>query len=319
VSADFAFDEGQLAVAEAVARFCREEGAEAIARAGGPLPRAFWRGLAELGVFALAAPGGEGGAVELAAAFESLGHGACPGPLVATVFAAQVLPEAERAALLRGEALVAVGTPPLVPFAPEADLFVELAGDGAWLARPRGAVRAVASLGGESLGRVALERGRALPGAPRARVLADVARSAWEVGAGRRLLETAAEHARTRRQFDRPIGTFQAVAHPLADAWIALLAAESLERAAAFAWDQGGGVLPLAAAARLSAAQAGRRALRAAHQTLGALGVTLEGPLFHLSRRVRQVAALPPDPESGEAALLASFGLADRERAEGAP
>ncbi len=310
MSADFAFDEAQLAVAEAVARYCREEGAEAIARAEGPLPRAFWRGLAELGVLGLAAPGGEGGAVELAAAFEALGREACPGPLVAAVLAAQILPAAEREALLRGEALVAVGAPPLVPFAAEADLFVELAGDQAWLARPRGPVVAVGSLGGEPLGRVALERGTSLAGAPRALLLADVARAAWLVGAGRRLLDTAVEHARTRRQFGRPIGAFQAVAHPLADAWIALLAAESLERAAAFAWDGGSAELPrLAAAARLQAARAGRGTLRAAHQTLGALGVTLEGPLFHLSRRVRQLPVLPPAPEPAEAALLASLGF----------
>jgi alkylation response protein AidB-like acyl-CoA dehydrogenase len=311
VSPDFAFDDAQLAVADAVARFCREQGAEGLARADGAPPRAFWRGLAALGVFALAAPDGEGGAAELAAAFEALGRAACPGPLVATVLAAQLLPAPERAALVAGEAWVAVGTPPLLPFAPVADLFVDLAGDEAWLARPRGRVTPVASLGGEPFGRLALERLAPLPGLPRARALGDLARAAWLVGAGQALLDAAADHARTRRQFGRAIGEFQAVAHPLADAWIALRAAESLERAAAFGWDASRADAALAAgAARLSAARAGLRTLRAAHQTLGALGVTLEGPLFHLSRRVRQLAALPPGPEPAEAALLEPLGLA---------
>jgi alkylation response protein AidB-like acyl-CoA dehydrogenase len=310
LSVDLELDGGQRAIAEALARFCREEGAEAIARAEGtPLPRHFWRGLAELGVFALAAPGGEGGPEELAAAFEALGSAGCPGPLVATVLAAQLLPEPELGALLRGESLVAVGTPPVLPFAPEADLFIELAEGGAWRARPAGAIESLGSLGGEPFGRVELVREAPLAGLPRALAHADLARAAWLVGAGRRLLDTAAEHARTRRQFGRAIGEFQAVAHPLADAWIALLAAESLERAAACALAEGAEAAARAGAARLSAERAALATLRAAHQTLGALGITLEGPLFHLSRRARQLAALPPCASAAEAALLADLGF----------
>jgi alkylation response protein AidB-like acyl-CoA dehydrogenase len=311
VSLDFELDDTQRAVAETVTRFCREEGAEAFARAeGAPLSRPFWRGLGELGVFALGAAGGEGGAGELAAAFEALGHAACPGPLVAAVFAARALAEPERGAAVRGEALVALGTAPLLPWAPEAELFVELAGEAAWLARPRGPVTPVASLGGEPLGRVELARATPLRDVGAALAAVDLARAAWLVGAGERLLGIAAEHARSRRQFGRAIGEFQAVAHPLADVWTGLAAALALERTAAFALDAGRADAPArAAAARLSAARAGRRALRAAHQTLGALGVTLEGPLFHLSRRVRQQAALPPGEALAEAAVLADFGL----------
>jgi alkylation response protein AidB-like acyl-CoA dehydrogenase len=311
LSLDLDFDGGQRALGEAVARFCREEGAEAIARSeGAPLPRGFWRGLAELGVFALAAPGGEAGPEELAAAFEALGGEACPGPLVATVLAAQLLAEPELGALLRGDALVAVGTPPVLPWAPEADLFIELGEGEAWRARPRGPVEPLASLGGEPFGRVALTREVALDGLARALAHAELARAAWLVGAGRRLLETAADHARTRRQFGRSIGEFQAVAHPLADAWILLVAAESLERAAACALARGDeDARARAAAASLSAERSALAGLRAAHQTLGALGITLEGPLFHLSRRVRQLAALAPGAGFAEAAVRAGFGL----------
>ena len=197
-----------------------------------------------------------------------------------------------------------------MPWAPEADLFIELGEAEAWRARPRGPIEALASLGGEPFGRLALAREAALEGLPRALAHADLARAAWLVGAGRRLLGTAAEHARTRRQFGRAIGEFQAVAHPLADAWIALLAAESLERAAACALAAGhADARARTAAARLSAERAALATLRAAHQTLGALGITLEGPLFHLSRRVRQLAALPPDATSAEAAVRAGFGF----------
>jgi len=307
------WDEGQRAIAEAVARFCAEAGAEALARAeGAPFPRGFWRGLGALGVFALAEPGGESGAGELAAAFEALGAAACPGPLIAQVFAVRVVPPPARGALARGDAVAAVGAPPLVAFAPDADLFVELAGDEGWLARPRGEVARVAGLGGEPLGRVAFERVERLGGVADARELSDLARAAWGVGAARRLLGAAVEHARARRQFGRPIGEFQAVAHPLADAHVRLAAAETLVRAAAWARDAGGKEAALrAGAARLAAEGAGLLVARVAHQTLGALGVTSEGPLFHLSRRLRQLPALPPPAAHAEAALLAPLGLSE--------
>ena len=110
-----------------------------------------------------------------------------------------------------------------------------------------------------------------------------------------RLLDEAAEHARTREQFGRPIGDFQAVAHPLADAWISLTSARALVRAAAEPVDRARGHAGAeVGAARLSAERAALRASRVAHQTLGALGITVEGPLFHISRRVRQLALAPP-------------------------
>jgi alkylation response protein AidB-like acyl-CoA dehydrogenase len=45
---------------------------------------------------------------------------------------------------------------------------------------------------------------------------------ASQVGVMERLLETSLDHARSRRQFGRPIGSFQAVAHPIADMKIRL-------------------------------------------------------------------------------------------------
>jgi alkylation response protein AidB-like acyl-CoA dehydrogenase len=45
---------------------------------------------------------------------------------------------------------------------------------------------------------------------------------AGHVGAMQRLLEASVKHARSRRQFGRPIGSFQAVAHQIADMKIRL-------------------------------------------------------------------------------------------------
>ncbi len=55
--------------------------------------------------------------------------------------------------------------------------------------------------------------------------------SAEAAGGARWCLDTAAEHARTRHQFGRPIGQFQGVKHRLADMLVAV------EQAVAATWD----------------------------------------------------------------------------------
>ena len=52
------------------------------------------------------------------------------------------------------------------------------------------------------------------------RTLAALGRSAFQLGVLERGLQMTAEYARTREQFDRPIGSFQAVAQRLADGYI---------------------------------------------------------------------------------------------------
>ncbi len=311
MSVDLELDDAQQALAQAVEAFCRDVDAEALARrSDGVLPRPVWRGLAELGVLACATPEGDGGACEIAAALEVLGRACFPGPLAASFLATQVLPAAERRAVASGEALVSVGVPPLLPWAPVADLFLELDGARAWLARPRVAILAVETLGAEPWGRVELVREADLGDCGRALALADLALAAYLAGAGQRLLDAASEHARSRRQFGRPVGDFQAVAHPLADCAIRLAAAALLARCAASAFDAGDArVASLAAAARLSAGRAALEAASVAHQVFGALGVTVEGPAFFVSRRVRQLVALPPGEGHAREGVLQPLGL----------
>ncbi|MDH3687176.1 MAG: acyl-CoA dehydrogenase family protein [Myxococcales bacterium] len=317
-SLDFALDDTQQALADAVYACCQANDVDGVARAEtGSFPVGLWRALGELGVLGIAAPGAEGGAEELVAAFEALGRAGCPGPLVGAVCAVRLLPELGRDPVARGVCIPAVGQPPLFPWAPEADVFLEVSSGRAWRGEVRGDVQRVATLGGEPWGRVEWARGESLGSAEDALLWSDLARGAWLVGAAERLLGEAAEHARTREQFGRPIGEFQAVAHPLADSWISLTSARALVRAAAEpverAWGQAGAEV---GAARLSAERAAVRTSRAAHQTLGALGITLDGPLFHLSRRVRQLALAPPGT-AGHAreAVLRSLTLTGEARA----
>jgi alkylation response protein AidB-like acyl-CoA dehydrogenase len=254
-----------------------------------------WAALAELGVLAAGADG-ESGARELVASCEALGAAATAGPLVETVIALRVLPEPEREAVAQGRALASVGAPPLMPHASAESTFVWLEGGRAWRARATGPVESVATLGGEPWGRVSLARDAELPGAPAALAAGRLACAALLAAAGRTVLERAAEHARTRKQFGRAIGEFQAVAHPLAAAWIRVSAAEMLARAAAHDADAGAAGAPsLAAAAWLSARGAALAAAQRAHQTFGAAGITLDGPLFPFTRRIRTWASLALD------------------------
>jgi alkylation response protein AidB-like acyl-CoA dehydrogenase len=286
LSLDLDFDDAQLAVALTLAKFCAEHGDAATLEAtAGAFPARHWRALAELGVLALATPEGDGGALELVAALEPLGAALFPGPLPATCLASQLLPKRDRAALRSGEGVVSLGAPPLLP---------------------------VDTLGGEPWGRVELERVEDLGDAHRALALHDLALAAYTAAAAHRLVEVTAEHARTRRQFGRAIGEFQAVAHPLADCAVRLGSAATLARAAAFEFDRGGTsetVVATAAAARLSASRAGLAAAHTCHQLFGAQGIALEGPVFRVSRRLRQLASQPPSVESCRQALLRRFGL----------
>jgi alkylation response protein AidB-like acyl-CoA dehydrogenase len=297
---DLGYGPDQVALADAVAAWAARHATDDEVRdAEGSMPAALWAGLAELGVLGLAT---------------EEGRCAVPGPLVATFLAGQLLDPGDRADVAAGKVVVAVGTPPLVPWAPIADVYVELdpSGRAAWLARRSGAVEAVETLGGEPWGRVALERIRPVDGAAavRAVALGDLAVAAYLAGAAQQLVDLTAEWARDRKQFGRSIGEFQSVAHPLTDVAIRTGAARSLARMAAYAWDHGpGDATAAAAAARQAATRAGLDATYRAHQAFGALGYTVEGPVALLGRRVRQVSLHPPGPAVARQAALAQFDI----------
>ncbi len=297
---DLDYSDEQQALAESVRGVAAREGDPAV----------LWKALAQLGVLGLATPEGGGGALEIAASMEALGHAAAPGPLAGTFMATQLVGPADRERLAAGDAIAAVGIPPLVPWAAVADVFVELDPDGgAWLARPRGDVEVVEMMAGEPWGRVAFERIEPLDDARRAIVIGDVAVGAYLVGAAEHLVAVTAQWLTDRVQFGRAIGEFQSLAHPLADVAIRTRAARSLVRTAAHAVDTGADAAPGAATARLSATHAALGATYRAHQSFGALGFTVEGPVARVGQRVRQISLHPPGPRAAREAALAAHGL----------
>ncbi|SFW79913.1 acyl-CoA dehydrogenase family protein [Amycolatopsis australiensis] len=117
------------------------------------------------------------------------------------------------------------------------------------------------------------------------------------VGLGRAALELATEYAKNRVVFDRPIGQNQAVAHPLADSWIRLEAAEGMAMRAAELFDAGQPCGPEAAAAKYLGAEAGFEACDRAFSTLGGYAYAKE---YHIERLWREVRLLRNAPFSQE-------------------
>lgn len=99
-------------------------------------------------------------------------------------------------------------------------------------------------------------------------------------GIAQHALELAVEHAKTREQFGRPIGAYQAVAHPLADTYVESELARSLAYWAAWCVSEADAQTPIAcAAAKSYAGDAAVAACERAIQTLGGVGFTWEHPL----------------------------------------
>ncbi len=100
------------------------------------------------------------------------------------------------------------------------------------------------------------------------------------LGAGRAMLALARSHAVERVQFGRPVASFQAVRHRLADA---LVAVEALEATLGAAADEPGRLT-----AALASATAGRTARTVAthcQQVLAGIGFTTDHPFHRLLKR----------------------------------
>ncbi|MBY8877850.1 acyl-CoA dehydrogenase family protein [Actinacidiphila acidipaludis] len=102
--------------------------------------------------------------------------------------------------------------------------------------------------------------------------------AAFSVGMGRYALATAVDYARTRQVWKEPIGSHQAIAHPLAQAHIELELARLMMQKAAYLYDAGDdmGAGEAANMAKYAAAEAGARAVDQAVHTLGGNGLTAE-------------------------------------------
>jgi 3-oxocholest-4-en-26-oyl-CoA dehydrogenase beta subunit len=109
---------------------------------------------------------------------------------------------------------------------------------------------------------------------------ATVGLCALELGVAERALRTTAAYTTSRRQFDRPIATFQAVAQRAADAYIDVEAIRLTLWKAAFRLDAGLPAAEAVSVAKLFAAEAGHRVVYAAQHLHGGMGFDTDYPLY---------------------------------------
>jgi acyl-CoA dehydrogenase len=109
--------------------------------------------------------------------------------------------------------------------------------------------------------------------------------AAEAVGIGRAALRRAADYARERVVFGRPIGQNQSVQHPLAQDWMALEAAWLMCLNAAWRYDRGLECGAQANAAKYLSAEAGMKACQNAVMTHGGFGYAKE---YHVERFLRE-------------------------------
>ncbi len=109
--------------------------------------------------------------------------------------------------------------------------------------------------------------------------------AAESVGLGRCALKRAAQYAKERIVFDRPIGQNQGIQHPLAKNWIALEAANLMVFKAAWLYDQGKPCGAEANAAKYLAGEASFDACQQAVMTHGGFGYAKE---YHVERYLRE-------------------------------
>jgi alkylation response protein AidB-like acyl-CoA dehydrogenase len=289
----------------------------------------FWREMARLGWTGIVVPeeAGGGGRTLLDAVIllEEMGRVLLPSPfLVSCILAPALLGAGGERWLSRiaaGEAIASLalvepgwrdeegkptttfaagrvtGTKSFVPFAAAADVLLVAVRGGDVVVVPR--AREVActrqrTLGGDHQYEVRFETAAGERIAPAGTLhgvsqRAAVASLAYAVGAAERALELSVEHAKTRVQFGRPIGSFQAVAHRCADMRSDLDAVRYLVYQAAWCLDARGSAELEVGAAKAYGNEALRRVFMHAHQVHGAIGFSIEHDLQLFTRRVKAI------------------------------
>jgi len=225
-----------------------------------------WKGLADLGVVGLTVPEAHGGLgkdeLDLVLILEEAGRAALPEPLVETMVAVPFLADW---AEMEGDRLrqIAAGEVAVSYERPAAGSF-EIRFQSSPGESIHGIAGVEASLGG---GDPAFDRGA-------------FGTAAYLCGIADRVIEMAAAYAKERHQFGKPIGSFQAVKHLLADALLSLeFARPAVYRAAwSIAKDEPTRERDVSMAKAL-ASDAAVNACRAALQVHGAIGYTHEHDL----------------------------------------
>jgi alkylation response protein AidB-like acyl-CoA dehydrogenase len=263
--------------------------------------RALWGELAEMGVFSLRLPESAGGvgltSADAVIVFAELGRRLVPGPLAWTHLAAEIVEGAASGETVVGgiEQLRSGNEPILVEHLDQLDVLLVLRKDGVYRVDPKSVPAQSAGTPldpftpifhakslpqGERVGDAALAQKLRLEGGALA--------AGQLLGIAEMTTELATDYAKKREQFDRPIGSFQAIKHILADCYTR----QELARVAAYAAGATlddpsvGSVMRAVATAKLIAGDAAMKNARACVQVHGGMGYTWEIPAHYYLKRV---------------------------------
>ncbi len=311
--ADFSLSDEQEALRGAFRAFFEQQCPTERVRAAEPLgwDPELWGQLHDLRPAAMGVPaargGDDAGLVELAIVAEESGRHAAPVPLPETMVVARLLAridgDAARAALDRildgAPATIAVARtapgPQLVPAGAIAPIVVGRRDDAMVLLGDADGRPAVRNLASAPLAWVDLADGVEVLAGEHARACFAVAKDEWRVltaaalvGVGDAAEQLGVQYAKDRTAFGAPIGSFQAIAHPLVDVAIALEGARRLVYQAAWFADHEPDALGVRPSiAFVAAADAAERAGTVAIHTQGGFGFTLESDVQLYFRRAK--------------------------------
>ena len=335
-----------IELADSVRNVLSERGAIGAARTtidSGKTSVPFWRDLVSLGWLGLHLPeqyGGQGfGTAELAVVLEELGRAVAPGGFLPTVIASELVrltgTDEQRAALLpelcagevtaavgfggeltvdsdgavsgAGGALLGGGSAGIFVLRSDADVVLVRRGPGV-------EVEVVGGIDGTRPAvRVSCSAASAVAVLPNAfdtlRAVAQTFAAAEAAGGARACTEAAVEYAKTRSQFGRTIGSFQAVKHLCANMFV------DTEVATAAAWDASRADLASAEgrfAAAVAADQATGAFARSAQRNIqvhGGIGFTWEHDAHLFLRRAYLLQAMFGHDAARQVARLAIDGV----------
>ncbi len=272
----------QLAIQESVRDVAARAGTRATVRAMETEPDAWarhWDSFADLGLFTITSDGGT--LVDQVAALEVAAEQLVPGPVLPTVLGNLVVGEPMAIAFggdlrLTGDRITGVAAP-VLGGPPDARILLR-AGD-VWCVAPPQVGTSLAPLDfSRSLARVIFADVRVTV-LDDANVddLAATLFAAEAAGVARWCLDTAVAYAKVREQFDRPIGTFQAVAQRLADGYIDTRFLALTVWQAAWRLAEGLPATEAIATAKLWASDAGHHVAHTTVHIHGGVGIDLDG------------------------------------------
>lgn len=244
-----------------------------------PIRRGFdrlgWKQLADAGVFSLRlADGADLGMTEAVIVFEELGRALIAGPLVATHITAGYIDGAAT-----GDRVVTAVAGDLVTYPDDADAVLVLGPENAYVVEhfesterePLDPLTPVGELHADVAG------SRMAVAAARLQGLGAALTAALSSGIASRTVELAVSYAKQRMQFDKPIGSFQAVKHLCADMFVrAEVARAAVDAAGVFLDEHDADVAQAVTAAKLLASEAAIANAKSCIQVFGGMGFTWE-------------------------------------------